>query len=131
MTRSWVARGLFNAYRSGNVTVTNAFGTGLADNKALYAYVPRIIRYYLNEDPILNNVETFLLTEARERQHVLANLDKLIVKAVDESGGYGMLIGPHSTSEQREDCAARITTWRPELCAPSFPISHGHPFEGS
>lgn len=100
--------GLFNAYRAGNVTVTNAFGTGLADDKALYAYVPRIIRYYLNEDPILNNVETFLLTEARDRQHVLANLDKLVVKAVGESGGYGMLIGPHSTSEQREDFAARI-----------------------
>src|SRR6202789_3443689 len=100
--------GLFNAYRAGNVTVTNAFGTGLADDKALYAYVPRIIRYYLDEDPILNNVETYLLTEAKDRKHVLANLEKLVVKAVGESGGYGMLIGPHSTGRQREEFAARI-----------------------
>jgi uncharacterized circularly permuted ATP-grasp superfamily protein len=97
-----------NAYRAGNVTVTNAFGTGLADDKALYAYVPRIIRYYLDEDPIINNVETYLLTESSQRQHVLSNLDKLVVKAVGESGGYGMLIGPHSTAQQREEFAARI-----------------------
>jgi uncharacterized circularly permuted ATP-grasp superfamily protein len=100
--------GLFNAYRAGNVTVTNAFGTGLADDKAVYAYVPRMIRYYLNEDPILPNVETYLLSEAAERQHVLANLDKLVVKAVGESGGYGMLIGPHSTARQREEFARQI-----------------------
>jgi len=74
--------GLFNAYRAGNVTVTNAFGTGLADDKALYAYVPRIIRYYLNEDAILPNVETYLMTDEKERRHVLANLDKLVVKRV-------------------------------------------------
>ncbi len=102
--------GLFNAYRAGNVTVTNAFGTGLADDKALYACVPRIIRYYLNEDPILPNVETFLLTEEKERRHVLANLDKLVVKAVGESGGYGMLIGPHATAKKREEFARRIET---------------------
>jgi uncharacterized circularly permuted ATP-grasp superfamily protein len=100
--------GLFNAYRAGNVTVANAFGTGLADDKALYAYVPKIIRYYLNEEPILPNVETFLLTEEKERRHVLANLDKLVVKAVGESGGYGMLIGPHSTAQQREEFARQI-----------------------
>jgi uncharacterized circularly permuted ATP-grasp superfamily protein len=90
------------------VTVTNAFGTGLADDKALYAYVPQIIRYYLDEDPILNNVETYLMTEEKDRKHVLANLDKLVVKAVGESGGYGMLIGPHSTARQREEFAVRI-----------------------
>jgi len=95
--------GLFNAYRAGNVTITNAFGTGLADDKAIYAYVPRMIRYYLDEDPILPNVETFLLDEDASRQHVLSNLDKLVVKAVGESGGYGMLIGPHSTAKQREE----------------------------
>ncbi|MGA2250737.1 circularly permuted type 2 ATP-grasp protein [Terracidiphilus sp.] len=100
--------GLFNAYRAGNVTVTNAFGTGVADDKALYAYVPKIIRFYLGEDPILPNVETFLMTDDRERKHVLANLDKLVVKAVGESGGYGMLIGPHSTAAQREEFARRI-----------------------
>jgi uncharacterized circularly permuted ATP-grasp superfamily protein len=100
--------GLFNAYRAGNVTVTNAFGTGLADDKALYAYVPDIIKYYLDEDPILNNVKTFLMTEEKERKHVLANLENLVVKAVGESGGYGMLIGPHSTARQREEFASRI-----------------------
>jgi len=100
--------GLFNAYRAGNVTVTNAFGTGLADDKALYAYVPKIIRYYLGEDPILNNVETYLMTDDTERRHVLANLDKLVVKAVGESGGYGMLIGPQSTAAQREQFARLI-----------------------
>ena len=100
--------GLFNAYRAGNVTVTNAFGTGLADDKALYAYVPAIIKYYLDQDPILNNVETYLLTEDKERQHVLANLHSFVVKAVGESGGYGMLIGPASTSKQRAEFAERI-----------------------
>ena len=99
--------GLFNAYRTGNVTVTNAFGTGLADDKALYAYVPAIIRYYLGEDPVLNNVETYLMTDEQQRRHVLENLDKLVVKAVGESGGYGMLIGPRSSARQREGvCAA-------------------------
>ena len=102
------AAGLFNAYRAGNVTVTNAFGTGLADDKALYAYVPAIIKYYLNEDPILNNVETYLMTEKSQRQHTLENLDKLVVKAVGESGGYGMLIGPHSSVADREEFRRRI-----------------------
>ena len=100
--------GLFNAYRAGNVTLANAFGTGVADDKALYAYVPDIIRYYLQEDPVLKNVETFLMTRPKERQHVLANLDKLVVKAVGESGGYGMLIGPQSTAAQRAEFAAKI-----------------------
>lgn len=93
--------GLLNAYRAGNVTVANAFGTGVADDKALYAYVPAIIRYYLDEEPLLNNVETFLLTNPVHRQHVLANLEKMVIKPVGESGGYGMLVGPHSTAEQR------------------------------
>ncbi|HXP15756.1 MAG TPA: circularly permuted type 2 ATP-grasp protein [Terriglobales bacterium] len=100
--------GLFNAYRAGNVTLANAFGTGVADDKALYAYVPKIIRYYLEEDPALNNLETYLLTDPMQRDHVLQNLDQLVVKAVGESGGYGMLIGPHSTAEQRRDFHDRI-----------------------
>ena len=100
--------GLFNAYRAGNVTLANAFGTGVADDKALYAYVPAIIRYYLSEEPALKNVETFLCTRPAERQHVLANLDKMVVKAVGESGGYGMLIGPQSTAAQREEFARKI-----------------------
>ena len=95
--------GLFNAYRAGNVTLANAFGTGVADDKALYAYVPQIIKYYLGEQPILNNVETFLMTDPVQRRHVLDNIDQLVVKAVGESGGYGMLIGPHSSKAQQEE----------------------------
>ncbi len=93
--------GLFNAYRMGNVVLANAIGTGVADDKAIYAYVPAIIRYYLGEEPILDNVETYLLDEEKQRDYVIANLDKLVVKAVGESGGYGMLIGPHSTEPER------------------------------
>lgn len=100
--------GLFNAYRAGNVTLANAIGTGVADDKAVYAYVPEIIKYYLDEDPILENVATFLLSNSVHRQHVLNNLDKMVVKAVGESGGYGMLIGPHSSFAQQEEFRARI-----------------------
>jgi uncharacterized circularly permuted ATP-grasp superfamily protein len=94
--------GLFNAYRAGNVALTNAIGTGVADDKALYAYVPALIRYYLQQDPILQNIQTWQMANDAERAHVLDRLDQLVVKAVGESGGYGMLIGPHSTAEQRE-----------------------------
>jgi uncharacterized circularly permuted ATP-grasp superfamily protein len=100
--------GLFNAYRAGNVALANAIGTGVADGKAVYAYVPKIIRYYLDQDPILPNVETFLMSDGSQRQHTLENLDKMVVKAVGESGGYGMLIGPHSSAQQREEFRARI-----------------------
>jgi uncharacterized circularly permuted ATP-grasp superfamily protein len=102
------AAGLFNAYCSGNVVLANALGTGVADDKAIYAYVPKIIRYYLQEDPILNNVETLLMSNEKERKHVVENLDKYVVKAVGESGGYGMLIGPHSSHEQREEFRRNI-----------------------
>ncbi|HEY4363377.1 MAG TPA: circularly permuted type 2 ATP-grasp protein [Bryobacteraceae bacterium] len=100
--------GLFNAYRAGNVSLANALGTGVADDKAIYAYVPAIIKYYLNEDPILNNVETYQMSNAKERQHVLGKLEHYVVKAVGESGGYGMLIGPHSTAAEREEFRKRI-----------------------
>src|SRR6266849_1799595 len=82
--------GLFNAYRAGNVSLANALGTGVADDKAIYAYVPAIIGYYLGEDPILNNVETFLMSDAAQRRHVLGQIEQYVVKAVGESGGYGM-----------------------------------------
>jgi uncharacterized circularly permuted ATP-grasp superfamily protein len=100
--------GLFNAYRAGNVTLANAFGTGVADDKAIYAYVPSIIKYYMSEEPILQNVKTYILTEPKALQHVLQNLDKLVIKAVGESGGYGMLIGPQSTAAEREDFKQKI-----------------------
>lgn len=100
--------GLFNAYRAGNVVIANALGTGVADDKAVYAYVPRLIRYYLSEEPILDSVETFLCREPASLSHVLANLDKLVVKAVGESGGYGMLIGPHASKAEREAFAEKL-----------------------
>ena len=100
--------GLLNAYRAGNVSVVNAIGTGVADDKAVYAYLPAIIRFYLSEEPILPNVETYLCGNPSDRQYVLEHLDELVVKAVGESGGYGMLIGPHSTAEQREEFGRRI-----------------------
>jgi len=80
----------------------------VADDKALYAYVPSIIKYYLSEEPVLQNVKTYILTEPKSRQHVLQNLDKLVIKAVGESGGYGMLIGPQSTAAEREEFARKI-----------------------
>jgi uncharacterized circularly permuted ATP-grasp superfamily protein len=100
--------GLFNAYRAGNVMICNAPGTGVADDKAVYAYVPDIIRYYLGEDAILPNIETFLCREPAQLSHVLANLDKLVVKAVGASGGYGMLVGPHASRKEREDFAVAL-----------------------
>ncbi len=100
--------GLFNAYRAGNVTLANAIGTGVADDKAVYAYVPAIIRYYLQQDPILPNIETYLLEDETQRAYVLEHLHELVVKAVGESGGYGMLIGPHASAAEREAFRAQI-----------------------
>ena len=100
--------GLFNACRAGNVSLTNAVGTGVADDKALYSYVPALIQYYLREDAIIPNVETWQMSNDAERQHVLDRLDQMVVKAVGESGGYGMLIGPHSTAAEREEFRQRI-----------------------
>jgi uncharacterized circularly permuted ATP-grasp superfamily protein len=100
--------GIMEAYRAGNVALANAPGNGVADDKVVYAYVPEMIRYYLGEDAILPNVPTFLCWRDADRQHVLQNLDKLVVKAANEAGGYGMLVGPHSTSQQREQFAAKI-----------------------
>jgi uncharacterized circularly permuted ATP-grasp superfamily protein len=102
--------GLVNAYRAGNVVLANALGNGVADDKAVYALVPKIIRYYLDEDPILPNVDTYLCSNKADRDYVLANLERLVVKTVDGSGGYGMLIGPESTSAEREDFSRRITS---------------------
>jgi len=90
------------------VVICNAPGTGVADDKAVYAYVPEIIKYYLGEDAILPNIETYLCREPAQLSHVLANLDKLVVKAVGASGGYGMLIGPHASAKERADFAEAI-----------------------
>jgi uncharacterized circularly permuted ATP-grasp superfamily protein len=94
--------GLLNAFRAGNVTLANAIGTGVADDKAVYAYVPAMIRFYLSEEPILQNVPTYLGMHKTECDHIINNLDQLVVKSVNESGGYGMLVGPHSSAAERE-----------------------------
>ncbi len=100
--------GIFNAYRAGNVVIANALGTGVADDKAVYSYTPDIIRYYLKEEPLIPIVETMRCREPKMLAHVLDNLDKLVVKAVGESGGYGMLIGPHASASEREAFAAKL-----------------------
>jgi len=128
--------GLMDAYRSGGVALANAPGTGIADDKVIYAYVPKIIKYYLGEDPILANVPTYVCWEEKERRHVIENLDKLVVKAANESGGYGMLVGPHSTAEQREKFRGAINAdprnyiAQPTLALSRVPVIVEDHFEG-
>ncbi len=100
--------GLMRAYCAGRVTLANAVGTGVADDKAVYAYMPRIIRYYLNEDPVLPNVETHICREPDALRYTLDNLDRLVVKPVGEAGGYGITIGPHASQAELEECRARL-----------------------
>ena len=101
-------KGLFNAWHKGNVALANAPGAGVADDKIIYTYVPKIIKYYLDEDPILPNVPSYMCVDKAQRDHVLKNLDKLVVKPANESGGYGMLIGPQASKAQLADFARRI-----------------------
>ena len=116
--------GLFEVYRSGRLALANAPGTGVADDKAVYAYVPRMIRYYLDQNPILDNVETYLCRESEGLAYTLDNLERLVVKAVGESGGYGMLVGPHASRQEREAFAARLRA-RPEnyISQPTLALS--------
>src|SRR5690606_19201452 len=100
--------GLMRAWANGHVAIANAPGAGVADDKVVYTYVPKIIKYYLDQDPILPNVPSWQCHDAGERGHVLANLDKLVVKPANESGGYGLMIGPRATPDEREACAARV-----------------------
>ena len=128
--------GLMAAYKAGSVSLANAPGNGVADDKVIYAYVPEMIRYYEGEEPILPNVPTFLCWRDADRQHVLANLASLVVKAANESGGYGMLVGPHSTQEQRAEFAAKIEAnprnfvAQPTLCLSRVPTIVDDHFEG-
>jgi uncharacterized circularly permuted ATP-grasp superfamily protein len=105
--------GLVRAYRAGTVAIANAIGTGVADDKAVYHYVPEMIRFYLGEEPILDNVPTYLLIDEVARAHVLSHLDELVVKPTAESGGKGVFIGPHATAAERED-QARLIEAQPE-----------------
>jgi len=119
--------GLVNAYRKGNVTLANAIGTGVADDKVIYSFVPDIIRYYLGEEPILDNVETWLASNPKHLKHILENLETLVVKAANESGGYGMLVGPESTLEEREQFAEKIVANpRNYIAQPTISLSR-HP----
>ncbi|HEY2385022.1 MAG TPA: circularly permuted type 2 ATP-grasp protein [Terriglobia bacterium] len=128
--------GIMDVYRAGRVALANAPGTGIADDKVVYAYVPKIIKYYLGEDPILPNVPTYVCWDDAERKHVLENLDKFVVKAANESGGYGMLVGPHSTAEQREKFKHAITAdprnyiAQPTLALSRVPVIVDDHFEG-
>jgi uncharacterized circularly permuted ATP-grasp superfamily protein len=123
--------GLIGAYHSGNIGLANALGTGVADDKGIYPFVPEMIRFYLREEPILANVETFRPLIPSHRQHILANLDKLVVKAVDGSGGYGMLIGPASTREQRDEFARKIVANpRGYIAQPTISLSRHPTFIG-
>jgi len=94
--------GLMRVWRAGNVALANAPGTGVADDKVVYAYVPEMIRYYLEEEPILPNVPTYMCADPEQLDYVLDHLDELVVKPANESGGYGMLVGPHATAAERK-----------------------------
>ena len=101
-------RGLLRAWRAGNVALANAPGAGVADDKVVYTYVPEIIRYYLDQDPLIPNVPSYRCADQKEREYVLANLDKLVIKPANESGGYGMLVGPHASVAERRKFARLI-----------------------
>jgi uncharacterized circularly permuted ATP-grasp superfamily protein len=119
--------GLLASYRMGNVNIVNGIGAGVADDKAVYAYVPTIIRYYLDEDPILPTIKTYLPTQSGDLAYILEHLGELVVKAVNESGGYGMLIGPHSSQAERDEFKTRIqTNPRGYIAQPTLALSR-HP----
>jgi uncharacterized circularly permuted ATP-grasp superfamily protein len=128
--------GIMDVYKAGRVSLANAPGTGIADDKVVYAYVPKIIKYYIGEDPIIPNVPTYVCWEDKERRYVLENLNKLVVKAANESGGYGMLVGPHSTAEQCEKFKDAINAdprnyiAQPTLALSRAPVIVDDHFEG-
>ncbi|HEX8371973.1 MAG TPA: circularly permuted type 2 ATP-grasp protein [Chthoniobacterales bacterium] len=128
--------GLMEVYKAGRVALANAPGTGVADDKVVYAYVPKIIKYYLGEEAILPNVPTYLCWDEADAKYVLENLEKLVVKAANESGGYGMLVGPHSTAAERAEFADRIRAnprnyiAQPTLALSCVPVMVDDHFEG-
>jgi uncharacterized circularly permuted ATP-grasp superfamily protein len=128
--------GLMEVYKAGNVALANAPGTGVADDKVIYAYVPRIVKYYLGEEILLPNVPTYICAEEQDLHYTLENLDKLVVKAANESGGYGMLVGPHSTQAQRAEFAQKLKAnprnyiAQPTLALSRVPTICGDHFEG-
>jgi uncharacterized circularly permuted ATP-grasp superfamily protein len=122
--------GLVEAYRKGNVSLANSIGTGIADDKVIYHFVPKMIRYYLDQDAILPNVDTYLASNETDRSFILENLEKLVVKAANESGGYGMLVGSHSTETEREEFRKRIQKEpRNYIAQPIVPLSRSPAFD--
>ncbi|MEQ8551247.1 MAG: circularly permuted type 2 ATP-grasp protein [Cyclobacteriaceae bacterium] len=116
--------GIFEAYKKGNVALTNAPGTGVADDKAVYAYVPRIIKYYLDEDPIIENVPTYLCSEEKDLKYVLENIEKLVVKETNAAGGYGMMIGPKATKDEHEKFRKKVkASPRKYIAQPTLSLS--------
>lgn len=117
--------GIMNAYRAGNIALANAPGTGVADDKAIYSYVPEMIRFYLNEEPILDNVPTYILSRKEEMEYVLAHLPEMVVKETSLSGGYGMLVGPHATDEEIDRFKKKMLK-NPEkyIAQPTIKLSH-------
>lgn len=128
--------GLMEVYRRGNVALANAPGTGVADDKVIYAYVPEMIRFYMDEEPLLPNVPTYVCERDDDRKYVLEHLDELVVKAANEAGGYGMLIGPHATADERAEFAAKIKAdprnyiAQPTLALSRVPVLVNGNFEG-
>ncbi len=128
--------GLVQAYRAGNVSLANTIGTGIADDKVMYYFVPRIIKFYLGEEPILPNVDTYLASEEKDRTYILDNLAKLVVKSANEAGGYGMLMGPWATKEEIEKFRAMIIDnprnfiAQPPISLSRHPTWCGQGFEG-
>jgi uncharacterized circularly permuted ATP-grasp superfamily protein len=100
--------GVMEAYRAGNVTLANAPGTGVADDKAVYAYVPQIIKYYLNEEAILKNVPTYVCSDEEQRKYVLEHIEELVVKPTNESGGYGITLGPRASKDELAKAARDV-----------------------
>ena len=124
--------GIMRAWKKGNVAIANAPGSGVADDKVTYAYVPDMIKYYLCQEPILDQVPTYLAWRPDDLRYILANLPKLVVKAANESGGYGMLVGPHASQAEREDFAQKIKS-DPEnyIAQPTIQLSTAPTFIGS
>jgi len=122
--------GLVDAYRKGNVSLANSIGTGIADDKVIYHFVPKMIRYYLDQDAILPNVPTYLAVNESDRAFILENLETLVVKAANESGGYGMLVGSQSTAAEREKFRERIRKDpRNYIAQPIIPLSRSPAFD--
>lgn len=123
--------GLMRAWKSGNVALANAPGAGVADDKVIYAFVPDIIRYYLKEEPLIKNVETYLCYDEEQREYVINNIEKLVVKPANESGGYGMLVGPHSTKKERDHFVKLIKeNPRNYIAQPTLALSTSPTFVG-